>query len=81
MSIRLSLRGKLSLIRVDILRTVHNVGYLTGLLNYYHSNTDEGGIQHHPHKIYEPFHEITNTMDSSSSIDPDNPGRHMRTEV
>ena len=34
MSIRVSLRGMLRLIRIDTLRRVHNVGFLEGRLNY-----------------------------------------------
>ena len=33
-SVWVSLRGMLMLIRVDILRRVHNVGFIAGRLNY-----------------------------------------------
>ena len=40
MSIRVSLRGMLRLIRVDILRRVHTVGFLAGRLNCITAFTD-----------------------------------------
>ena len=43
MSVRVSLRGMLRLIRIDTSRRVHNVGFLAGRLKcfYNHSATDD----------------------------------------
>ena len=44
MSVRVSLRGMLKLIRVDSLRRAHNVGFLAGRLKLWSNRLFEGSV-------------------------------------
>ena len=51
MSVWISLRGILRLIRIDTLRRVHNVGFLTKQLKYFRIKTRTAGMVPHPNPI------------------------------